>query len=77
MEFNDGDMVEGRYGTRLQRKNGQWETENGNVSSDETVEWLLSLDIPTPLAVGYSHKLSKSQVELPEVFIHKWRLIRG
>lgn len=77
MDFYDGDMVEGHYGNRLQRKNGQWETEHGNVSSDDTVEWLLNLDVPTPSVVWYSNKLSKSEKAQPTPFIYRWRLIRG
>lgn len=76
MEFFDGDMVEGHYGTRLQRKNGQWETVNGNVSSDETIEWLLNLDVPVPNVVWYDNKLSKSDKGRPTSFVYKWRLIR-
>ena len=78
-EFNDGDMVVGNYGTKWTRRGGVWTVNNeGMTFSDNTMEWLLDLDVKIPKPVVESGgKISKSVIEPPAPFQYKFTLKRS
>lgn len=62
-DFEDGDEVLGKYGLHFTRRGGMWYSDTGSESTDDTMEFLLSLNNlpkikPKPVV---SKKISKSE----------------
>lgn len=76
MEFNDGDKIIGHAGTVTERVNGRWLMGNYVEISEDTVRWLLSLDLRAEARPIVDNKISKSAKEQIPPAIYKWKLVR-
>ena len=75
MNFQDGDRVVGTYGNIWERRNQRWHLGVSSVDcSDETMEWLLNLEVkyPKPSETTGPQKLSKSEKTQPPVYQYRY-----
>lgn len=82
MNFQDGDRVIGHYGNVWTREDGLWYLRPADhrprqASTDETMEWLLTLSVKTAIIKPRRGKLSKTEPLPPDSYTIKYTLKRS
>lgn len=73
--FNDGDQLRGHYGNVWTRVDGQWWLPTrGQAICDDTVRWLMGLDLVVSVGPRKTDKISKTQVDPVPPMIYRFKL---